>query len=127
MEISNGVPLSATRHDLIDDEKGIIFQGLAQYDRRCLSFQCNDSSYSFTKISNHYVVLDVKGPMTFTLDLQKGKSIESSLYVDEFEIPVVVKATQLQFNDLQWLIEYQIYQNDSLIFHSKFTLDFLMS
>lgn len=127
MEKLNVVPLSATKHDYIDDVNEVIFQGSANYTQNCLSFQCQDTTYSFTKVSSHYVVLDVDGDMSFSLDLQKGKSFESSLIVDQFEIPIVVKTLKIQFSDVQWMLEYQIYQNDALIFHSSFTLDFLMS
>lgn len=127
MEKLNTICLSVKTLDKIENLLTTIYQGEAQFDGYNLQFNVNDESYFFTKMSRHLLNLNHQGQMSYDLDLKMNQRIETELVVDGYQIPIESKCIALEFNDHSWTIEYQIYQNDALLFHNEITIEFLMN
>lgn len=124
MELKNQVLIDVKVKDVIENTHNTIYHGLANFDGNSLSFQINDDSYCFSKVGSHYMTLEHDGEMSYSLDLKPNTSFDTTLTVASYDVPIECKCKNLSLFNECWTIEYQIFQMDSLLFHSLITIQF---
>ena len=61
------------------------------------------------------------------VDVLTQVSYDSELTVESFSIPIEVKATSMELHSTHWDVTYMIYQQDSLLYHNRLYIEFLMN
>ena len=121
------VSIRVTTTDLIDDTTTELFNGTIPFDGSTIHFIHKGNTFTITKIGNHYLTIEADGAMHYILDLKPQVSYESELSVDAFSIPIEVSATSMELHSTHWDVTYKIHQQDSLLYHNRLYIEFLMN
>lgn len=127
MDKATTVSIRVTTTDLIDDTTSELFNGTIPFDGSTIRFIHKDNTFTITKIGSHYLTIETDGAMHYTLDLKPQVSYDCELTVESFSIPIEVKATSMELHSTHWDVTYMIYQQDSLLYHNRLYIEFLMN